>query len=242
MGGGPGDDVVVEEVVVTKEQASSMNVVPGRYMKITVADDGPGIPPEIVDNIFDPFFTTKGTEGTGLGMSQVYGFVQQSYGTINVFSKIGKGAHIEINFPRANETETSGSVEDDSLKIDSPLGHENILVVDDERALLGLMENILASKGYTVSCAESGDAALQILKEKPIDLMISDVIMPGMSGYELASNVSKLYPKIKIQIISGFADAANIDDEQETLHEDRLHKPVSPSVLLHQVRKILDGN
>lgn len=210
------------------------------YIYFSIEDTGIGMDENTQQSIFDPFFTTKGTEGTGLGMSQVYGFVQQSHGEVAVSSVIGSGTKIEITIPKAKETQAPIDKNLDSSQLEAPIGNETILVVDDELGLLELMKKILTKHGYSVSCAENAESALNILAQKKIDLVISDVIMPGMNGYELASNISKLYPKIKLQIVSGYADDSVIKKEQTFLHENRLHKPISSLELLQSVRKILD--
>lgn len=210
------------------------------YVFFSIEDTGIGMDENTLQSIYDPFFTTKGTEGTGLGMSQVYGFVQQSHGEIAVSSVIGSGTKIEIIIPVTKEIQEPIHKELDSYQSEAPSGNENILVVDDEPGLLEFMRQTLTKSGYSVSCAENAESALNILAQKQIDLVITDVIMPGMNGYELALNVSKLYPKIKLQIISGFSDESIIEEEQVFLHENRLRKPVSSSELLQKVKKILD--
>ena len=210
------------------------------YVYFSIQDTGIGMDDNTRQSIYEPFFTTKGTEGTGLGMSQVYGFVQQSHGEITVSSEIGSGTKIEMTIPMAKETHKSAHKELDSHQADTPIGIGRILVVDDEAGLRKFMNKTLTKNGYSVFDAENAEIALSILAEQKMDLVITDVIMPGMNGYELALNVNKLYPKTKVQIISGFSDESIIDDKQKFLHENRLHKPISSPELLQKVRKILD--
>jgi len=210
------------------------------YVYFSIEDNGLGMDEDTQQSIYEPFFTTKGTEGTGLGMSQVYGFVQQSHGEVNVSSEVGVGTKIEIIIPVTNEIQDPIHKDIDSHQSESPGGNGAILVVDDEPGLLEFMKQTLTKSGYSVSCAENAELALNILARKHIDLVITDVIMPGMNGYELALNISKLYPKIKLQIISGFSDESIIEEEQVFLHENRLHKPVSSSELLQKVKNILN--
>ena len=181
--------------------------------------------------IFDPFFTTRGTDGTGLGLSQVHGFVEQFGGKVHVSSELDKGTCIDIYIPRLfNEVENSEIVnEDDELEEvgDAPSGDETILLVDDEEVLLEYSELILSEYGYTIITAESAKEALELLKTNQVDLMITDVIMPEMDGYQLVAEVAKLYPKINIQILSGFSDESQSSLISDSLYKNRLHKPVS---------------
>lgn len=220
---------------------TNLNILPGDYVLLSVVDSGVGMSKDIQEKMFDPFFTTKGENGTGLGLSQVYGFVQQLGGHIEVFSTLGVGTQIDFYIPRYHEHETTTSNEnyDDSLAI--PSGDETILVVDDEVMLLELAELILTAYGYTVICSESGEEALELLKTHSVDMLLTDVIMPGMDGYQLAAVVQTSYPEIKIQIVSGFIEEEQ-DKDGDYVHENRLLKPYNAEVLLKKVRMLLDEN
>lgn len=216
------------------------NISSGDYILLSISDSGTGMSKEVQQKMFEPFYTTKGTEGTGLGMSQVYGFIQQSGGNIQVFSEPRHGTRIALYIPRQQETEI---VRLEKSKVDSeklPSGSEIILVVEDETALLDLTEEILTTYGYKVLRAESAEQALDVLKSKPVDLMLSDVIMPGMDGYSLANEVEKCYPGIKIQMVTGFSDGHNINLANDELHQQRIHKPFSSELLLGRIRNLLD--
>ncbi|MFW2371793.1 MAG: PAS domain S-box protein [Gammaproteobacteria bacterium] len=225
---------------VTDSDTQDAAITSGDYVLLSVSDTGMGMSHEIQNKIFDPFFTTKGSEGTGLGMSQVYGFIQQCGGNIQVFSELGQGTRVDLYFPRyqGSETVIAEGHSTDLVKLAS--GHETILVVEDEFALLDLAENILSTYGYTVLRAESAEQALKVLETNYIDLMLSDVIMPGMNGYQLAAEVGKHYPNIKIQMVSGFSDEQNTNLVNETLHQQRLHKPFNSKELLRRIRQLLD--
>ena len=228
------------EMQLNDSDTQNIDVESGDYVLLSVSDTGIGMSHDIQQKIFDPFFTTKGTEGTGLGLSQVYGFVQQAGGSIQVFSELGHGTRIAIYFPRYLLTETD---KQKNINVDvdkSVSGKEIILVVDDEEVLLELTERILTKQGYTVLRAESAESALEILKANKVDLMVSDVIMPGMDGYELATEVEKLYPDIKIQMVSGFSGDRNNNLSNNALHEQQLSKPYSSQQLLSRVRQLLD--
>lgn len=213
----------------------------GDYIQISIADTGVGMDNETRKKIFDPFFTTKGDKGTGLGLCQVYGFVQLSGGTLHVYSELGIGTRISIYLPRyqpENEENNKTNNSDLNVKI-IPSGTESILIVDDEESLLELSSQILSTHGYTIHKANNGEDALQILEQHHIDLLLSDVIMPKMNGLQLAKEARKLKPDIKIQLISGFSDNIKNKD-QDNLLQKQLNKPFSSLQLLQKVRETLD--
>jgi len=218
----------------------NIDMSPGDYVLLLITDTGVGMDRQTQQKMFDPFFTTKGAEGTGLGMSQVYGFVQQSGGNIQVYSEPGQGTRIAIYIPRYLKSIAGKYEENTTDSVELPSGHETILVVDDEVALLDLTEEILTTHGYTVLRAENAEQALQILNSRPVDLLLSDVIMPGMNGYQLATEAEKLYPKLKIQMASGFSDEKHINSAKDALHQQRLQKPYSSAKLLVRIRQLLD--
>jgi len=227
---------------LTESDIQNMEIEAGDYVLLSISDNGTGMTREVLEQIFDPFFTTKGLEGTGLGLSQVYGFVQQAGGSIKVYSEQGHGTRIAMYFPR-HKIETGTNVKSSAKKaVDVKLakGKENILLVDDEPVLLELTSRILTKQGYSVELAENAEQALDLLKEQPFDLMLSDVIMPGMDGYELAAEVEKRYPNIKIQMVSGFSgDRGNISTNT-ALYENQIQKPFSAEKLLNRIRELLD--
>lgn len=215
----------------------------GDYLQLSIDDTGIGMDAETRQRIFDPFFTTKGNAGTGLGMSQVYGFVQQAGGTIHVYSEPGLGTRITLYFPRYRNRD-----EDSSLQLREPspapasAGSETVLVVDDEPALLELSCRILDSHGYTTLAASNADQALAILETRTPDLLLTDVIMPGLDGYQLADIVRQKYPGIKIQLMSGFSDSLNRESRDPSEYGRHLQKPFSSAQLLCQLRAVLDDD
>jgi len=222
--------------------ADKIGLPPGDYVRLSIVDTGFGISPETINQIFDPFFTTKGEHGTGLGLSQVYGFMERCNGTVTVDSAVGNGTEFSLYFPRALADETSNTKSKDHHS-DKPVlsGTEVILLVDDEKSLLELARNILTQQGYTVYCAENADAALWILSRNKVDMMLSDVIMPGTSGFELALQVEKLYPNIKIKLASGYAGEHIDMDKDSPYMKKLLDKPYTSTKLLQSVRELLEA-
>ena len=212
-----------------------------KFVSLSIYDTGCGLDEEEKEKIFDPFYTTKGDAGTGLGLSQVYGFVERSGGTISVESEVGVGTLFKILFPAlVIKDETNDDNEDKDTDIDNPQGNETILVVDDELPLLALCTEILRNNGYRVISAESGEQALEILEKESVDLLLSDVVMPGMNGYELAAIVQNQYPDIKIQMASGFTGEEHEDNDDDSLRKNLLRKPYRIDGLLTKVRDLLD--
>ncbi len=230
----------VENQHLTSTEARHLDLKPADYVLLSITDDGCGMSKEIQERIFDPFFSTKGEKGTGLGMSQVYGFVDRSHGTIRVYSEPGVGTRITLYFPRyiADSTVKENAQDKDENWVG---GSENILIVDDEPSLLVLGNEILSAKGYRVFTASGGKEALAILKKENIDLLISDVIMPEMDGHELTTRVKQKYPQIKIILASGFNERVT-GKKTNTDTSVILYKPYKAKELLQLIRKLLDND
>jgi len=212
----------------------------GDYVLLSISDTGCGMDQETQEKIFDPFFSTKGELGTGLGLSQVYGFVERSKASIKVYSEPGHGTHISLYFPRHHDIDSPNNNRTLTPQALTPGGQETILVVDDEAALLDLSTEILCQQGYTVIPVANGQQALEVLKSTPIDLLLSDVIMPGMDGYQLAAEVEAQYPEVKIQLASGFTDDRHGDKLSNDLTDNIIQKPFNIKDVLTRIRNLLD--
>ncbi|OUS14149.1 hypothetical protein A9Q89_01395 [Gammaproteobacteria bacterium 53_120_T64] len=213
----------------------------GDYVILAISDTGVGMDPSTLEKIFDPFFTTKGEHGTGLGLSQVYGFVERSEGALQVYSEPGFGTKFSLYFPRYQGDPLLDEV---GMPADllSVSGSETIVVVDDEPGLLELARDVLSQQGYRVLCGSNASEALDLLHGTRVDLLISDVIMPGMNGYQLASIVRAEFPATKILMVSGFDETSHIDEAEQVLKATVLAKPYSTQVLLCRVRELLNDN
>ncbi len=220
-------------------EARRLDLEAGDYVVLNVADTGCGMDADTLERLFEPFFSTKGDKGTGLGLSQVYGFVERSHGAIKVYSILGHGTYFEIYFPRY-ETKASDRVPLEDVSVTESKGSETILLVDDETSLLEITTEVLNQQSYYVICAQSGEQALDILAIESIDLLLSDVIMPEMDGYQLAIKVKEKYPQVKIQLISGYTGNRHVNKKVEELHNNILYKPCESKTLLKRVRKLLD--
>ena len=231
--------ITTENIFLAREEAQRLNLVANEYIKLSITDTGMGIDEKTKNHIFDPFFTTKGDAGNGLGLSQVFGFVERSGGAINVYSQLDEGSQFTLYFPRYH-TEQTETKPINSHSAPQLAGNECILVVDDEPALRELAKQILTLFGYRVFTANSGKNALSTLASHPIDLVLSDVIMPQMDGYQLAKQIAQQYPKVKIQLASGFSDNRHVNSN-EILKKNILNKPYSSKQLLTHIRLLLDG-
>jgi len=219
-----------------------LQITPGDYVKLAVSDTGIGMTEEIVCRIFEPFYSTKGESGTGLGLSQVFNFIDKSKGSIKVYSEPGHGTCFSIYLPRyiADKNTIVADKKTAKTTTDELHGLGQILVVDDEKTLLTLVENILSSHDYDVYCASNANEALNILENHPIDAVLSDIIMPDIDGYELAHMIHYKYPHIKIQLYSGFDNAKGKSVTSKSLAEDILAKPFTTKQLLTKIKKLLD--
>ena len=223
---------------VTSMDAPTLQLDAGDYVFLSITDTGSGMDEATKEKIFDPFYTTKGENGTGLGLSQVYGFLERSCGVIKVYSEQGQGTRFELYFPRYHESDGDDKAEEVNNVVDLR-GNETILVVDDEPALLDLISEILSQQGYHVICAGNAKQALEILEKESINLLFSDVIMPDMDGYKLAAIVQEKYPTIKIQLASGFSDNRHLNMIDDSLYQRLISKPYNIQTLLQRVRELL---
>jgi len=230
---------ITRNEVLGAAAAAELALTPGEYVSLSVVDTGVGMDDETQRRMFEPFFTTKGEQGTGLGLAQVYGFVARSGGAIKVRSHVGQGCALTLYFPR--HIATSDVPDAPSPDDTPPLSNgETVLVVDDEPALRELAVEALLTQGYRVLSACDAEQALIMMASEQVDVLLSDIILPGMDGYALAAEVSARYPHIKIQLASGFAGEHIGDALHAELHEQRLEKPYRLTELLQRIRRLLD--
>jgi len=215
---------------------------PGRYVMLSVSDTGCGMDKETLAHIFEPFFTTKAPgQGTGLGLSTVYGIVKQSEGYIWVYSEVGRGTTFKVYFPRV---EGAAEPMRPTNVSEIPRGSETILLVEDDDSMRALTRTCLESGGYSVVDVTNGEDAIRTVteNERTVDLMLTDVIMPGISGRQLAESLSLLRPDMKVLYISGYT--ADLIARHGILekHVSLLEKPYTKEALLRKVRQVLDGD
>ncbi len=234
-------DIELSDFSVSPSNGNSDGIEPGLYMKLSVRDTGVGIPPDIVDRIFDPFFTTKEVgEGTGLGLSVVLGIVRQAEGHITVESEPGRGSTFDIYFPKVLERST---IEGVSVDETVPVGHERILFVDDEEALVEMGEELLAELGYEVTCRTNSREALALFRLDPsrFDLVLTDQTMPEMTGVQLAMELIAIRPDIPIILCTGFSHTANEESAKAAGIRGFVMKPLTKRELAKAVRTVIDG-
>jgi PAS domain S-box-containing protein len=219
------------------------SVESGDYVVLSIADTGIGMNSEIKQKIFEPFFTTKEEgKGTGLGLAMVYGIVKQSGGSIRVHSEAGAGTTFMVYLPAVEEFVKAQS--NGSRHIEAPGGTETVLLVEDEDMVRELVVEVLETEGYTVFSARRGAEALRLCAEQimPINLLITDVVMPEMSGRELAEHLTARHPEIKVLFISGYTDDAIFRHGVQESNVAFLQKPFTTSELAAKVRSVLDAD
>jgi two-component system cell cycle sensor histidine kinase/response regulator CckA len=240
MPGGGRIVVSVAPAVLGADADVSPPVAPGRYAALTVTDTGSGIDAADLPYIFEPFFTTKGEGvGTGLGLSTVHGIVGQSGGGIEVSAPPGGGTRMTVYLPAADDAERQDDVAD-TQQGRLPLGTETILLVEDEDAVRELVQRVLEAAGYQVLTAARPTEAQRLAVAGRIDLLLTDVVMPEMSGYDLASRIHLAQPTAQTLFISGYAHSALVETVEPPPGE-LLRKPFSPDQLVRAVRAVLDG-
>jgi len=214
----------------------------GSYLELTISDTGLGIEEEILPHIFEPFFTTKDKgKGTGLGLSTVYGIVKQSGGHITVSTRPKQGSTFKVYLPRVEETAEPKVKTSD--KVSQKDGLETILLVEDEPDVRQLIGDLLRENGYTVLEAEHSGEAIEICQkyERPIQLLLTDVVMPQMSGPELAKLLLPMRPEIKVLFMSGYTDTAVVSQGWLAPGTAFLQKPFTQEILVNKIREVLDN-
>ncbi|MBI2683688.1 MAG: response regulator [Acidobacteriales bacterium] len=214
---------------------------PGDYVMMAVSDNGNGMEESTLTRIFEPFFTTKGSMGTGLGLPTVYGIVEQSGGTITVTSRPGRGSTFRIFLPRIHgEVAPTARAEMPAMMQN---GVETILLVEDDEGLRELARRVLANRGYRVLEAASGADGERVCREFDgnIDLLLTDVVMPGLSGKELAAKVRQMRPEIGVIYMSGYTDEVVLRQGIQEGSANFVQKPFTPTALSQKVREVLDA-
>ncbi|MCS6289877.1 MAG: response regulator [Nitrospira sp.] len=215
----------------------------GQYVKLTVTDTGCGMNADVLAHLFEPFFTTKEEhKGTGLGLSTVFGIVTTSGGGIDVWSQVGHGTTFDLYFPRVNPQTTTAdtTAPQDRLR----QGSETILLVEDDSGVRNLVRHELVKTGYQVIEAKNGvEACLTATQQSyHVDLLLTDVVMPGMNGRELAQHLSVIKPNLRVLFMSGYLDDISVNSGMDPHRTTFLQKPFTPDLLLRTVRALLDSS
>jgi len=216
-------------------------ILPGQYVMLAVSDTGIGMSPETLARAFEPFFTTKGVgQGTGLGLSQVYGFVKQSGGNVKVYSEVGEGTTVKIYLPRFMSE--SVPAEPDTQVLASSAGGETILVVEDDPAVLEYIVEVLTGLNYGVLQADNAKAALEYIQNPSIriDLLLTDVVMPVMNGRALAEQARQKRPDMKVLFMTGYSQNAVVHHGRLDPGVQLIQKPLSESQLASRIRDVLE--
>lgn len=222
-------------------EAREHHLTPGRYAVLSVTDTGVGMNEETLGHLFEPFFTTKERHrGSGLGLSTVYGIVQQAGGQVRVESEVGRGTTFWIYLP---EVQLSASPTAESEPDAVGRGTETLLLAEDDRSVRTLAVRVLSQNGYRVVEASNGEEALRLFQKNPgdIDLLVTDVVMNGLSGPEMAKEALKIRPELKVLYLSGYMESDSRNELQKVAASSFLPKPFRPRDLLERVRQTLDG-
>ena len=234
--------VALENVSLTEDTVNDYNeLTPRKYVKLTVSDTGKGIDPQVIKRIFEPYFTTQGIgEGSGMGLAVVHGIVKSHGGDILIESEPGKGTTVHVLFP-VIERELEPEI---ATGADVPLGNEKILLVDDEKAIVDVIQIMLERLGYQVAAKTSSLEALEAFRATPdkYDMVITDFTMPDMTGMELAKNLLELRPDIPIILCTGFSDRINEDKAKSRGIRAFVMKPVVRDEIANIIRMALDAD
>jgi two-component system cell cycle sensor histidine kinase/response regulator CckA len=219
-------------------------VIAGRYVMLAVGDNGIGMSRDTREHAFDPFFTTKEAgKGTGLGLATVYGIVKQSGGYVWIYSEPELGTTLKLYFPEVSSSAALTASEPRTASSETSRGSETILLVEDEEAVRSLTSRILKKQGYRVMAAQHGREAMEMAAKEEgwIDLVLTDVVMPGMNGRGLVERLTGIRPRIKSLYMSGYTDDDIIRRGFIEPSKSFLQKPFTSDALLQTVRKVLDG-
>jgi len=240
-----GGKLILETSNVTLNQDyvyQHSGMVPGQYVMIAVSDTGVGMTKEVKAHLFEPFFTTKGiSSGTGMGLSTAYGIVRQSNGYILVYSELGHGTTFKIYLPRTEEEVEPLPQQEEITPL--PEGHETVLLVEDDPLVRGLTARVLRKQGYHLLEASNGSEALRVAEKhvrEVIHLLLTDVVMPGMIGRELAERLRSVFPKIKVLYMSGYTKSAIVHHGLLEEGINFIQKPFMVETLSRKVREVID--
>jgi two-component system cell cycle sensor histidine kinase/response regulator CckA len=242
-----GGRLTIETASVMLDQSyaeAHPSVVPGPHVMLAVTDTGTGMEAATLARVFEPFFTTKELgQGTGLGLAMVYGIVKQAGGSIWAYSELGCGTSFKIYLPCAGTLPTwPPAARPSPVDATNHVG-ETILFVEDDPAIRRVVLRVLGDRGYSVLEAESGERALELVQAHsgPIDLLLTDVMLPGMDGLELAGSLRALRPQCRVLCVSGYPERAILTGGRLAPGLAFLEKPFAPETLCREVRAVMDG-
>jgi CheY-like chemotaxis protein len=227
-----------------KDAANNPELTAGPYVMIAVSDSGSGMTPEVLARAFDPFFTTKEVgKGSGLGLSQVYGFAKTAGGHVKIYSELGIGTTVKLYLPKSSDRTAVPEIGTETASLRPASGHETILVVEDDEEVLGVASESLRELGYRVVTAGNAAQALEILRgDQPVDLLLSDVIMPGgMNGVQLTVEARRIRPELKVLLTSGYTAAALSLEHGLPDNLNVVEKPYRREELAKKLRLVIGG-